>query len=418
MLALAMVAAGSRAAGADAQSPPAPKKQAWSVSLLAAPPGAKGGRSLEYAFPCGPPLPLAAVAFSPDGKLLAGGGYQEVLVWDLANAKLLKRLGVGQIGETVHAAAFHKDGRLLAVAHGTPQGPAAVTLFDVESGQPAASFQEPKDAIFSLAFSPDGNWLAGGGVDATLYVWNVAEKKNAAALKGHGDWIFGVAFSADGKLLASGGADKAALVWEVGSWKRLATVPDSETLVGVALSPDGQFLALAVAGADDRSLHLRRRDNGELARRVDIGLAAPLDVLWPAKGNRVYVPCSDKTVKVFDAGNWNLLANLAGHTDWVYRAALSADGTKLASASADGSLRLWLPAEARPLATLVQLAPRSDQWLIATPPGYFAASTAAAIQWKAAGIATPPDKLIGIFQNLDLVKQGLGGGKLAAPAVP
>jgi WD40 repeat protein len=397
---------------------PAVKKAAWTVPVIAAPPGAAGARSLEYTVPFGPPLPLAAVAFSPDGKLLAGGGYQEVLVWDLANAKLLRRLGTGQLGEAVHAVAFHKDGKLLAVAAGTPGGPAAVKLFDIETGQVAASFQEPKDAIFSLAFSPDGNLLAGGGVDATLYVWNVAEKKNAAALKGHGDWIFGLAFSGDGKLLASGGADKAALVWEVGSWKRLATVQDSETVQGVALSPDGNLLALAVAGAEDRSLHLRRRDNGDMARQVDLGGATPLDVLWPAKGNRVYVPCSDKTVKVFDAGNWNLVANLAGHADWVYRAAVTNNGTKLASASADGTLRLWLPAENRPLATLLQLAPRSDEWLIATPPGYFAASPAAAIQWKAAAIATPPDKLSGIFRNLDLVKQGLAGGKLAAPPVP
>ena len=415
MLALAGLAVAGLCA-ADAQSP-APKPQTWTVTLLAAPPGPPGGRSLEYSVPYGPPLPVAAVAFSPDGKLLAGGGYQEVLIWDLANAKLLRRLGTGQFGDVVHSLAFHKDGRLLAVAHGTPRT-AAVTLLDVESGQAVASFEEPNDAIFSLAFSPDGTWLAGGGRNATLCIWNVAEKKKAAALKGHGGWIFGVGFSGDGKLLVSDGADKAALVWEVGTWKRMATVQDSEPLTGVALSPDAQFLVLAVAGDDDRSLHVRRRDSGEQVRRVDIGLAAPLDVLWHAKSNRVYVPCTDKTVKVFDGGNWNQVATLSGHTDWVYRAAVTADGTKLASASADGSLRLWLPAEARPLATLVQLAPRSDQWLIATPPGYFAVAPGAAVQWKAVGIAAPPEKLLGIFQNLDLVKQGLAGGKVPAPAVP
>jgi WD40 repeat protein len=403
---------------AETQPPVAPKRSSLAISIFATPPGAQPARSLECVVPFGPPVSAAAVAFSPDGKLLASGGYQEVLMWDLANARLLKRLGAGQIGDAVHAVAFHKDGKLLAVAEGTPHGPASVKLLDVQSGQVAASFQEPKDAIFSLAFSPDGKWLCGGGVDATLYVWSVAEKKSAAAIKGHGDWILGVCFSADGKLLASAGEDKTALVWEAGSWKRLSMMQETETIHGVALSPDGQFVALAVAGADSKLLRIRRRDNGDVVREIDLGVGAPLDVLWVAQTNRVCVPCSDKTIKVFDAGNWGQVANLAGHDNWVYRAAVSADGARLASVSADGTVRLWAPAESRPLATLAQLAPRSDEWLIATAPGYFAASAAAAIQWKAMGIATPPDKLPSILQNADLVKQVLAGGKPAPPAIP
>ena len=111
------------------------------------------------------------------------------------------------------------------------------------------------------------------------------------------------------------------------------------------------------------------------------------------------------------------MANLAGHADWVYRVAVSPDGTKLASASADGTVKLWNLAENRLLATLVQLAPRTDEWLISTPPGYLAASPGA-VQWKTAKLNTPPDKLAAILQNPELVKQSLAGAKTAPPAVP
>jgi len=418
LAAAALLACLGLASAAYAQPPIAPRKQTLLLPIIAAAPGAQPVRSLEGVVSFGPVVPLAAVAFSPDGKLLAAGGYQEVLLWDLANARLLKRLGAGQMGDTVHAVAFHKDGKLLAVAGGTPHGPAAVKLLDVESGQVAANFQEPKDAIYSLAFSPDGKLLSGGGVDAKVYVWSVDEKKNLAALAAHADWVLAVCFSADGKLLASAGADKTGLVWEVGTWNRVATLAETETVQGVALSPDGQFAVLATAGIERKLLRIRRRDNGQVVREVDLGLASPLDVLWTAQGNRVYVPCDDKTVKVYDAGNWNLVANLAGHANWVCRAAVSADGTRLASASADGTVKLWFPAESRLLATLAQIAPRSDEWLISTPPGYFVAAPPGAVQWRAVGIATPPDKLTALFHNPDLVKQSLAGGKIASPSVP
>ena len=154
---------------------PTPQKQTLTFPIIVAAPDNAQAPSLDCLVSCGPAIPLSALAFSPDGKTLAVGGYQEVLLWDLANATLAKRIGVGHIGDFVHAVAFRNNGQWLAVAEGTPYGPGAVKVFDVNSGQPALTFQEPKDAVFAVSFSPDGKTLAAGGADNVARVWSVDE---------------------------------------------------------------------------------------------------------------------------------------------------------------------------------------------------------------------------------------------------
>ncbi|MGQ9574591.1 MAG: WD40 repeat domain-containing protein [Thermoguttaceae bacterium] len=395
----------------------APQKRPLVFPVLVAPPGAQPARSLEAVVDFGPAVPAAAVAFSPDGKMLAVGGFQEVLLWDLAGAALAKRIGLGQLTDQVQALAFHKDGRLLAVGEGVPHGPGAVKLFEVETGQPVAGFAEPKDVVYSLAWSPDGRFLAAGGADAQVRVWSLDEKKLLAELKEHSDWVVCVCFSADGKFLASASADQSVQVWEPGSWKPLIRLQQTDAVHGCALNPDGQLVALSVGGPADRAIRIRRRENGEQVRVIDLGAPTPLGLLWASQTNRLYVPCSDRTIKVFDAGNGALVANLAGHADWVYGVALSPDATKLASASADGTVKLWSAAEGRLLATLLQAAPRTDQWLVVTPEGFFAASSPGLVQWRIANLTAPPDKLTALLHNPDPVRKAMAGEKVQPPAL-
>jgi WD40 repeat protein len=389
-----------------------------SFPIIVAPPGNAQAPALDCVVPFGPPLPTSALAFCPDGKALAVGGYQEVLLWDLANAKLAKRIGVGQIGEFVRSVAFRNNGQWLAVAEGTPYGPGAVKVFDVNSGQPALTFQEPRDAVFAVAFSPDGKLLAAGGADQVARIWSVDENKLVGELKGHSAWILGVHFSADGKFLATAGADRTAQVWEVGTWKLVAKLDQMEPVNGVAFGPNAELVAAAVAGPTDRMIRLRRRDNTQLARAIDMGVPGPLGVVWALASNRMYVPLTDKTVRVYDPNSGGHVATLAGHTDWVYGVALSPDAATLASASADGTVKLWHTGENRLLATLVQVTPRTEEWLIVAPPGYLVASAPGAVQWRAANLPTPPDKIAAVLQNPDLVKKSLAGEKLPPPVLP
>ena len=396
---------------------PAPQKQPLAFPIIVAPPDNPQAPSLDCVVPFGPAVPMSALAFSPDGKTLAAGGYQEVLLWDLGGANLAKRIGVGEIGDFVRSVAFRTGGQWLAVAEGTPYGPGAVKVFDVGSGQPALAFQEPKDAVFAVAFSPDGKLLAAGGADNIARVWDVDQQKLVGEIKGHSDWVLALSFSADGKFLVTSGADRTAQVWEVGTWTLVAKLDQMEPVNGACFGPNAELVAAAVAGPTDRMIRLRRRDNTQLARAIDMGVPGPLGVLWAPAGDRMYVPLTDKTVRVYDPNSGAHVATLAGHTDWVYGVALTPDGATLASASADGTVKLWRTGENRLLATLVQVTPRTDEWLIVAPQGYLAASSLGAVQWRAANLTTPPDQIPAVLQNPELVKKAIAGEKLPPPAL-
>jgi len=387
----------------------APQKQSLPIPVTLS-----GSRGIECVVTFGPAAAISALAFSPDGKRLAVGGYQEVLVWDLDSGKFLKRIGPGSLG-VVGALAFLKDGQL-AVGEGTPYGAGAVRIFNVDSGQQTHAFEEPAEVVYALAVSPDGKLLAAGGGDALARVWTVDDKKLVATLKEHKESVSGVSFSRDGKLLATASADKTVQVWQVQTWNRSVKFRETEAAHGAVFGTDARMVYLAVGGPDGRSVRYRRTDNVRYKRSFSTGTGIPLDIVWASKTNRMYVPCSDGVVRAFDT-NGRLLASLPGHGDWVYGVAMSADGTRLASGSGDGAVRLWNLADNKLLATLVQLAPATDEWLIVTPQGYIAASSANDLQWKTQNVKTPPEQLRALLQKPESVQQAIAGNKVEPPAI-
>ena len=139
---------------------------------------------------------------------------------------------------------------------------------------------------------------------------------------------------------------------------------------------------------------------------------------WAAAGNRMYVPLTDKTVRVYDPNSGGHLATLAGHSDWVYGVALSPDGARLASASADGTVKLWHSGENRLLATLVQITPRTRGMADRCGPRLRGRRlSGSGRQWRAANLTMPPDKIPAIIVNVDMVKKAIAGEKVASPVI-
>ncbi len=414
---------------ARAAAPATPQK-AWLGFPLVAPPAELTNKPTECGISYGPVAPISALSFSADGTMLAVGGYGEVLLWDLERPRLARRFGQGQISNRVRALAFDRSGRRLAVGEGSPGRSGLVRVFDALSGSQTTFFQDHKDIVLTLAFSPNGALLAAAGTDPAAHVWGLPDGKRVASLQEQGQWAHGLSFSRSGRLLATGATDGSVHVWDTESWKRVARLTFPDAVLGLAFNPeDEQFLAVAVGGPMDRSVQLRRIERpapntpgkagggpgpGQQGRTLDTGPSLPLGLAWDPLGDRLYAPGSDKAVRAFNANNGALMATMRGHADWVNVAAVSPRGDRIASGSSDGTVRVWSGATHRLLAVLIQIATRSDHWLILTPPGYFTSSSATLpVQWRKAGgesVSVPLERL----NNPGAVAEILAG-KLAAP---
>jgi mono/diheme cytochrome c family protein len=185
-----------------------------------------------------PRNPVNALACSATANLVAVARYAEVELRSAADLSLVRTLA-GQRGN-VNAVVFSADGTRLFAAGGQPGLAGEVREWQLADGKLLRVLEGHKDAIYSLALSPDGKTLATGSYDQKIKLWSVATGKEIRTLSGHNGCVFDLAFRPDGNLLASASADRTAKLWDVASGERRETFSQSlKELYTVAFSPDG-----------------------------------------------------------------------------------------------------------------------------------------------------------------------------------
>ncbi|HXJ61848.1 MAG TPA: c-type cytochrome domain-containing protein [Verrucomicrobiae bacterium] len=295
------------------------------------------------------PVPIAALAFQPDGQLLAAGGYHEVTLWNPTNGTLVQRLK--NMEQQTSALAYSPDGQWLATAGGTPGRSGETKLVDVRNGFVARLVARTSDVLLALAFSPDGQTLAVGGADNVIRILAVPSGQEERRIEQHADWVTSLAYSPDATKLASASRDKTARLFDPGTGELEETYTGhTQPLFGVGFASGGTVL---VSGGRDKTLHVWQAKEAKKSFEIsgfDLGVWRLL-----MHSNDVFTASTDRLVRQHRLGakQAELIRTFQGHRDVVYALAYHVSSQRLASAGYDGEVRIWNMADGRLLTEFI-----------------------------------------------------------------
>ncbi len=258
---------------------------------------------------------VESMAWSPDGKYLISGSFQQVSIWDPHTGLL--RHKIAGFAHAVVAMTFSLDGKFLGIAGGEPTVEGEIKILDVPSWKQVAEVKNGhSDTVYGICFSPDNKMIATASADKFVKVWEMPSGKFVKSFEGHTHHVLDVGWAADGKLLASAGGDNTVKVWNFEKGEQERTIP---------------------------------AHGKQVTRLMFIGKKAE------------FLTCGgDSQVKAFNAANGGNVRNFAGATDFVYAIGTSPDGAVVAAGGQEGIVRVYngasgallkslLPPDAQPI---------------------------------------------------------------------
>lgn len=274
-----------------------------------------------------------AVAFSPDGRLLATGA-ENIILWDALTHRKITTIDYPSI---VWTAVFSPDGHWLVTTHGD----GAIRVWDVIDRQRTVGFNHHDGAVRAVAWARDGKHFASAGEDHVIMVWNAETGRREMLLAGHPTRVMGLGFAPDGKTLVSVDFEGMVIVWNLEQRReqlRFGYPGGAIVTYCLALSPDGGLVATSHGVYE---VATGRQINLDLFHSSDIyGLA------FSADGMKLAVATTDGRQFLSDTATWKVVEQTHFSTRYFISVSFAPDAKQLVTGEDGGTVQLW---ETQPL---------------------------------------------------------------------
>jgi WD40 repeat protein/serine/threonine protein kinase len=361
---------------------------------------------------------ILGLAYSPDGKTIAAGcggfnnygGIGYVRIRDSTSGKLVGQIPGGPGG--VASVAFSPDGSQFALAN---RG--VVDVWDLRKHTLAFQLRGHLDFVYAVTFSPDGRFIATGGWDRSIRLWDRTTGQPARTLLGHRGFVRGLSFRADSKQLVSCSEDKSVRLWDVAAGRALASFHGHSGFVHcVAFSPDGTE---AASGSMDGTIKLWPAAAPDPQVTFRNGSGWPGTLAFSPDGRRV-AAARNGAIRVWDPRTGEEFARMLGPRGLLGRIGLTFthDGKQLIASGPGGAIHLWDAETGRQVREFARAsAPVVDAAIGPDPgaPGLLATALGdgSLVLWNVTS-GTPARTLSAHSETLNAVTFSPDGGRLAS----